>query len=72
VPDGALFDQAIARDIKSGRLDCIAEEAIVGFGTGRPKVSEVQDIDRGLLDAADGNFASEGEVEATFAKHRHT
>ncbi|MSP94618.1 MAG: hypothetical protein EXR00_05060 [Alphaproteobacteria bacterium] len=31
---------------------------------------ELDGIDRGLRDAAEGKFASEDQVEAVFAKHR--
>jgi predicted transcriptional regulator len=33
---------------------------------------ELAAIDRGLRDAAEGRFATDEEVEATFAKHRRS
>jgi predicted transcriptional regulator len=35
-----------------------------------PTAAELEGIDRGLRDAAEGRFASPEEVEEVFAKHR--
>jgi hypothetical protein len=45
------------------------ETGIAG-GVYRASPEELVGIDRGLRDAAAGKFASQGEVEAVFAKHR--
>jgi len=50
----------IALDMDAGLKDVLYE----------PSDEELAGIDRGLRDAAEGRFASETEVEATFAKFR--
>jgi predicted transcriptional regulator len=50
----------IALDIDAGLKDFVYE----------PTPLEVEGIDRGLRDAAQGRFASEEEIEAAFAKFR--
>jgi predicted transcriptional regulator len=51
----------IALDIDAALKDAVYE----------PTDAELEGIDRGLRDAAAGRFATEAEVEATFAKfHR--
>jgi predicted transcriptional regulator len=45
-------------------------EAALKQDTYRANSSELEGIDRGLRDSAEGKFASESDVEATFAKHR--
>jgi predicted transcriptional regulator len=45
-------------------------EAELELGTYRANASELRGIDRGLRDAADGKFATDGEVEAVFDKYR--
>ena len=39
-------------------------------GTYTPAADEQAGIDNGLRDVRDGNFASDAQVEAVFAKHR--
>jgi predicted transcriptional regulator len=50
----------IALDIDAGLKDVVYE----------PSADEIEGIDRGLRDAAEGRFASDEEVEAAFAKFR--
>jgi len=50
----------IALDIDAGLKD----------GVYQPNAAELEGIDRGLLDAEKGRFASDAEVEAAFAKFR--
>lgn len=50
----------IASDIDAGLKDVVYE----------PTPEEIEGIDRGLRDAAEGRFATEEEVEAAFAKFR--
>jgi predicted transcriptional regulator len=50
----------IALDIDAGLKDVVYE----------PSADEIEGIDRGLHDAAEGRFASDEEVEAAFAKFR--
>ena len=51
----------IALDIDAGLKDVVYE----------PTEAELDGIDRGLRDAAEGRFATDAEVEAAFAKfHR--
>ena len=50
----------IALDIDAGLKDVVYE----------PSPAELVGIDRGLRDAEQGRFATEAEVEATFAKFR--
>jgi predicted transcriptional regulator len=45
-------------------------EAEVNAGAYRANANELAGIDRGLRDSADGKFATDEQVEATFAKHR--
>jgi predicted transcriptional regulator len=45
-------------------------EAELAGGTYRASAAEMQGIERGLRDAAEGRFVSEADVEATFAKYR--
>ncbi|HEX3809439.1 MAG TPA: hypothetical protein VH000_10400 [Rhizomicrobium sp.] len=45
-------------------------EAELSQGAYRATPEEWKGINRGLRDAAKGNFASAAEVEATFAKYR--
>jgi predicted transcriptional regulator len=49
-----------------------ALELDAGFRDGeyQPTPEELAGIDRGLLDAVEGRFASDREVEAVFAKFR--
>ena len=51
---------AIALDIDAGLKDVVDE----------PTDEELEGIDRGLRDAADGRFVTNAEVEAAFAKFR--
>jgi hypothetical protein len=62
--EASLFDRRIEDDIKCGRLADIAERVI---GEYHANASELQGIDRGLRDAAEGKFASDAEVQATFS-----
>jgi predicted transcriptional regulator len=50
----------IALDIDAALKDVVYE----------PTAAELEGIDRGLRDAAEGRFATDVEVEATFAKFR--
>jgi predicted transcriptional regulator len=50
----------IALDIDASLNDVVYE----------PTEQELEGIDRGLRDAAEGRFATEAEVEAVFAKFR--
>ncbi len=50
----------IALDIDAGLKDVVYE----------PTPDELEGIDRGLRDAAEGRFATDAEVEAAFAKFR--
>ncbi len=50
----------IALDIDAGLKDVVYE----------PTEGELEGIDRGLRDSAEGRFATDAEVEATFAKFR--
>ena|SRR5579862_2198550 len=50
----------IALDIDAGLKDVVYE----------PTEAEIEGIDRGLRDAIEGRFATDAEVEATFAKFR--
>jgi hypothetical protein len=50
----------IALDIDAGLNDVLYE----------PTGQELEGIDRGLRDAAEGRFATDAEVEAAFAKFR--
>jgi predicted transcriptional regulator len=50
----------IAREMEAGLLG----------GTYHASAEELAGIDRGLKAARDGEFASEEDVEAVFAKHR--
>jgi predicted transcriptional regulator len=50
----------IALDIDAALKDVVYE----------PTAAELDGIDRGLRDVAEGRFASHAEVEATFAKFR--
>ena len=50
----------IALDIDAGLKDAVYE----------PAPGELEGIDRGLRDAAEGRFATDAEVEAAFAKFR--
>jgi predicted transcriptional regulator len=50
----------IALDIDAGLKDQVYE----------PTAQEMEGIDRGLRDAAQGRYATDAEVEATFAKFR--
>jgi predicted transcriptional regulator len=60
-PDAAREELAqLAREI----------EAELQAGVYRASAEELAGIDRGLRDSAEGRFASDGEVEAVFAKHR--
>lgn len=60
-PDAAQEElAALAREI----------EAEVNAGAYYPTPEELAGIDRGLRDSAEGRFATDGEVEAVFAKHR--
>jgi predicted transcriptional regulator len=52
--------QQLARDI----------EVELSSGSYRATKAELAGIDRGLRDAADGKFATEQEIEATFSKYR--
>lgn len=45
-------------------------EADLVLGNYRATPAELEGIDRGLKAARTGSFATEQEVEATFAKHR--
>jgi predicted transcriptional regulator len=45
-------------------------EAELRDGNYVPTASELEAIDRGLRDVAEGRFASPSEVEAVFAKYR--
>ena len=45
-------------------------EAELAGGDYQATDAELSGIDRGLGDAADGKFASHGDVEAVFHKHR--
>jgi predicted transcriptional regulator len=45
-------------------------DATLKDGTYEPTPEELEGIDRGLRDAAEGRFASDEEVEAAFAKFR--
>jgi predicted transcriptional regulator len=47
-------------------------EAELTAGSYHPTAAERAGIERGLSDAAQGKFASESDVEATFAKHRRS
>ena len=53
-------------------LAAMALEMDVGLGGGvyHATPEELKGIDRGLKAAREGRFASDGEVEAVFAKHR--
>lgn len=60
-PEGAQEElEHLAREI----------EAELGKGTYRATPEELAGIDRGLCAAEAGQFATDEEVEATFAKHR--
>jgi predicted transcriptional regulator len=50
----------IALDIDAALKDIVYE----------PSEAELEGIDRGMRDSADGRFATEAEVEAAFAKFR--
>jgi hypothetical protein len=45
-------------------------EADIGAGAYRPSTEELRGIDRGLRDAEQKKFATDEEVETTFAKYR--
>ena len=45
-------------------------EAQLKTGAYRASPRELEGIDRGLRDSAEGKFASENDVEAIFEKHR--
>jgi hypothetical protein len=47
-------------------------EAALNKGAYSASPRELEGIDRGLRDSAEGKFASENEVEAIFEKHRRT
>jgi predicted transcriptional regulator len=55
-----------------GELEQLARdiELELAGGNYRATQSELMGIDRGLRDAADGEFATEQEIETTFAKYR--
>jgi endonuclease III len=60
-PDAAQAELAeLAREIESE----------VQAGAYRASAEELAGIDRGLRDSAEGRFATDDEIEATFAKHR--
>jgi predicted transcriptional regulator len=45
-------------------------EAALKDGAYRANPGELEGIDRGLRDSAEGKFASENDVDAIFEKHR--
>ena len=45
-------------------------EAELHAGSYHATAEELAGIDRGLADSAEGRFATESEIEATFAKYR--
>jgi predicted transcriptional regulator len=47
-------------------------EASLAAGEYEPTAEELTGIDRGLRDAEQGRFATDAEVEATFAKFRRS
>ena len=47
-------------------------EAEVAAGAYRPSEAERAGIERGLSDAAQGRFATDEDVQATFSKHRRS
>jgi predicted transcriptional regulator len=47
-------------------------EAALKQGAYHPSPRELEGIDRGLRDSAEGKFASENDVEAIFEKHRRS
>ena len=62
-PEGAQEELAqVAREI----------EAELKAGAYHATPEELAGVDRGLRDSAQGNFASEEQVDAVFAKHRRS
>jgi predicted transcriptional regulator len=61
------FDDKIEQDAVAGKLDKLADAGLRQYHATH---AELDGVNRGLRDAAEGKFVSPEQVEAVFAKHR--